>query len=133
MKILKFIPILFSVLAFAACQSFDESRYNAQDALEAFDADFIIDARTPAEYQESHIKGALNMPVDSISEQILVDRIDKNAKIVVYCRRGIRASKAKQILDSMGYKNVRNIGGLEPDVLPSLQVYIDKKYPLPKK
>lgn len=38
---------------------------------------------------------------------------DKDAPVVVFCRSGRRATKAKEVLESMGYTNVMNAGGLE--------------------
>lgn len=129
MKILKTLLSILSLTALCACQIIDESSYNAQDVKEAFAADYVIDVRTPSEYENFHLKGAILMPVDTISTEITRAQIDRNANIVLYCKGAIRASKAKKVLDQMGYKNVRNIGGLEADVIPILKKYVEKKYP----
>lgn len=71
----------------------------------------IIDVRTPAEYREGHIKGAVNIPYDQIRSRISELGNDKNRDIVLYCRSGRRSGIAKKILEKIGFKNVLNAGG----------------------
>lgn len=69
---------------------------------------YIVDVRTADEYSAGHIKGSVNIPLDSI------DDIDysKSSKIIVYCRSGARSSEALSTLISMGYTNVFDMGGI---------------------
>lgn len=65
----------------------------------------LIDVRTPEEFKEGHIKGAINIPVyefDNIKNEI----IDKNKVILLYCKTGKRSKMGKEILTQSGYKNV---------------------------
>ena len=79
---------------------------------------YIIDVRTTEEYQEGHIGGAINLPIDQLMDKteyalsILKDIDKENDHIKVYCASGARAAVAKNILDFMQYKNVVNAGGL---------------------
>lgn len=66
-----------------------------------------IDVREPYEFQDSHINGALNIPVGSISSTTQLG-LPKDAKIILYCRSGHRAGIAKQQLEAMGYTKVVN-------------------------
>lgn len=81
---------------------------------------FILDARTPSEFNSSHIEGATLIPVTNAGgsnlslEQLLEARIDevpKNKKILVYCRSGYRSTSASQILIKSGYSQVYNMKG----------------------
>ena len=75
----------------------------------------IIDVRTKGEFQSGHIKKSINIPVDSLSSQ-LVKLKDKNQVIITCCASGMRSGRAKSMLKSMGYANVHNGGswsGLE--------------------
>lgn len=65
----------------------------------------MIDVRTPEEYAEYHLDGAINIPlyeIDNIANEI----VDKNKVILVYCKMGSRSKLAKEILCKNGYKNV---------------------------
>ena len=69
----------------------------------------IIDVRTPAEFNGGHIKGAVNIPLQSISAQM--SRIPKNKTVITCCASGMRSASAKSILKSNGYNDVHNGGG----------------------
>ncbi len=60
----------------------------------------IVDVRTKEEYEESHIKGAINIPYDEINENI---KLDKSKTIMVYCKSGTRSNIAYNTLISLGY------------------------------
>lgn len=60
----------------------------------------IVDVRTDSEYQESHVKGAINIPYDIIDENT---ELDKTKTILVYCKSGVRSNKAFNTLKSLGY------------------------------
>ncbi len=71
----------------------------------------LLDVRTPAEFGEGHIEGSLNFPLDRIES--LPERVaDRNAPIFVYCRSGARSARAAAALRQMGYRQVKNIGGI---------------------
>lgn len=69
----------------------------------------IIDVRTPGEYQGGHLPGALNLPVDSLANDI---REDLDQVIVVYCQSGKRSKVASEILEDLGYQVVLDGGGI---------------------
>lgn len=72
----------------------------------------IVDVRTPAEFEEEHIEGALNIPVDQVAERI--DEFKSMEKpIVAYCRSGNRSGKAVNILKQNGITEAINGGGIE--------------------
>lgn len=71
----------------------------------------LIDVRTPEEYQEGHIPGSINIPLQQMEQAETVVN-DKNKKLYVYCRSGSRSRQAAGILKEMGYHDVHNIGGI---------------------
>ena len=73
----------------------------------------ILDVRTKEEFRERRIEGATWLHVDEIKKKALTVLPDKNALILVYCRRGIRSEIAARSLISMGYTNVFDFGGLD--------------------
>ena len=72
---------------------------------------YLIDVGTPMEYKEEHIPGSKNIPLSNIKAISSVVK-DKDANIYVYCLSGGRSAEAKYHLNQMGYKNVKNIGGI---------------------
>lgn len=72
-----------------------------------------IDVRSPEEFNEGHLQGAVNVPHDQIASQIARISPDKTAPVNLYCRSGRRAEAALQELKKMGYTNVTNHGGYE--------------------
>jgi len=74
---------------------------------------FLIDVRTPREFSEGHLVGAINIEYQEIAAKIGSVTQDKDAKIELYCRSGRRSGIARGTLRDVGYKNVDNIGGFE--------------------
>lgn len=73
----------------------------------------LVDVRTPQEYAEGHIDGALNINVQSDDFKELVQRkLSKDSTVLVYCRSGRRSLDAAEILTSLGYKVINLKGGI---------------------
>lgn len=70
----------------------------------------LIDVRTPEEFHSGSVKGAKNIPLQVL--QTKLGSLDKEKPVVVFCRSGNRSDMAKSILESNGFKNVMNAGGL---------------------
>lgn len=71
---------------------------------------FLIDVRTSSEVADAHSPYAMHFDVQKMTGGELPD-IPKNVPVFLYCRSGVRASTAKQILESNGFSEVHNIGG----------------------
>ena len=72
-----------------------------------------IDVRSPEEFGQGHLQGAINIPADQIGAKISSISPDKQAPVNLYCRSGRRAEAALQTLKQLGYNNVTNHGGYE--------------------
>ena len=72
----------------------------------------IVDAREQSEYDEGHIKGAIVIPYTEIEQKAEELLPNKTQLILVYCRSGRRSKIAAQSLANMGYKNVKEFGGI---------------------
>jgi phage shock protein E len=69
-----------------------------------------IDVREPAEYAESHVSGAVNIPLSAF-EQSVPDTLSKfslDQLIIVYCNSGRRSELVKNVMQSHGFKKVIN-------------------------
>lgn len=69
---------------------------------------FIIDVREKGEFAEGHLENAINVPLSLLNT---ID-IDKDAKLIVYCRSGNRSKEAQKRLKNMGYVEVYDMGGI---------------------
>jgi NADPH-dependent 2,4-dienoyl-CoA reductase/sulfur reductase-like enzyme/rhodanese-related sulfurtransferase len=69
----------------------------------------LLDVRNLNEYETSHVKGALHIPLDEL--RFRLDEVPRDAPIMVHCRSGFRSHLALRILMENGFKNVRNITG----------------------
>lgn len=72
----------------------------------------LLDVRTPGEYRAGHIRGSINVPLQSIDNIVYVTD-NKEKVLYVYCRSGVRSREATGILRDMGFTDVRNIGGID--------------------
>lgn len=69
---------------------------------------FLVDVRTEWEFAEGSAPGAVNIPLDKISQNL--DKFKDKNSIIVFCRSGNRSSQAKAILEKSGIKEVYNGG-----------------------
>lgn len=71
----------------------------------------IVDVREPHEHTEFNIGGTL-LPLAQI-QNMQVDELDpfKDEELIVYCRSGNRSGQACMILETLGFKNVKNLTG----------------------
>lgn len=75
----------------------------------------LLDVRTPEEYAEIHLENSLLLPVQELSQQTL-DKIGlgqnaKDKEIIIYCRSGARSKTAYDIMNSLGYTNIKSVAG----------------------
>ena len=71
----------------------------------------VLDVRTPAEYAEGHVPGAINIPNGELAARVAELADAKGRDIVVYCRTGVRASQALDVLDKAGFKRLFHLQG----------------------
>lgn len=71
----------------------------------------LLDVRTPEEYAEGHLPGALNIPVDQVAKRL--DEVGpKDKPVVVYCRSGRRSGLAAVTLEKAGFQSVHDLGAM---------------------
>lgn len=69
----------------------------------------ILDVRTPEEYKESHVKGAINMPFSTLDKGM--QTLDKNKEIITVCNIGRQGYLAYKKLKNNGFKDVKSLEG----------------------
>ncbi|PKL67801.1 MAG: rhodanese-like domain-containing protein [Methanobacteriales archaeon HGW-Methanobacteriales-1] len=73
---------------------------------------FLLDVRTPAEFQSGHLEGAVNVDYQS-NFKVEIEQMDKEKKYLLYCKSGIRSANALEIMRHFGFNEVYNmLGGI---------------------
>ena len=124
MKVLTLSTILVIALSLAACSAERKTtdspvitektgitEMSGKEALPGIKAAYsqFIDVRTPEEYASGHAYRAVNIPLDTLAENM--DRIEKNEPVYIICRTSNRSREAAKILESAGFKQIIVISG----------------------
>ena len=116
----KFITLLLSVLFLVGCalpagQEVSYRQINMDEAITMMEEEssyIILDVRTPEEFADKHIPGAINIPNETISTEEIPELPNKDQLILVYCRSGNRSKQASEKLVALGYTNIVDFGGI---------------------
>ena len=118
-NIQKILAALCLALLLAGCTSLNSAGYTqvssekAAQLMADYDDEIVLDVRTPEEYAEAHIPGAINVPNEEIGEEPIAELPDKDQIILVYCHSGNRSKEAAQKLADQGYTTVIEFGGIK--------------------
>lgn len=80
------------------------------------DYDYLLDVRTPEEWNQGHHPKATLLPIGGFVTELPRQVPNRQARILLYCKKGIRAQAAAQIAHRLGYKNVRYLDGTYEDL-----------------
>jgi rhodanese-related sulfurtransferase len=70
-------------------------------------AEFVIlDVRTPGEFAEGHLAGAVNLDIQAPNFETRLQGLDRTKTYLVYCRTGSRSQKAIQTMERLGFQSV---------------------------
>ncbi len=89
-----------------ACSASPAAPVDAADAT-------VVDVRTPAEYAEGHLEGAVNLDLQSGSFATAIADLPLDGSYVVYCRSGNRSAQAVALMREAGFASVVDAGGLD--------------------
>jgi len=105
-KIFAIIALAFAAtFALAACAPAAEPITVGADTI-------VIDVRTPAEYSEGHLDGAVNIDVQDANFGTILSQLPTDGEYVVYCRSGNRSAQAVEMMKASGFTNVTDAGGV---------------------
>ena len=71
----------------------------------------IFDVRTPEEFADGHVPGAINLPHTEVAGRVGEFSVYQDREVVVYCGTGRRAAMAEDALRTAGFTNVRDLEG----------------------
>lgn len=115
----RILPIFLAALLLAGCAAPAEEityrQVNMDEAITMMEEGsgyIILDVRTPGEFEEKHIPGAINVANETIGTDEIPELPDKDQLILVYCRSGNRSKQASEKLVALGYTNIVEFGGI---------------------
>lgn len=114
MKKIIFVLIGILMITLFGCAENSYKTISATDAFEMMENEgvMVVDVREYEEYLSGHIEGAALLPLGDIETKAESVLPNKNDKIIVYCRSGVRSKKAAEKLIKQGYKKVYDMGGI---------------------
>ncbi|WP_299213676.1 rhodanese-like domain-containing protein [uncultured Aquimarina sp.] len=71
----------------------------------------LVDVRTPKEYAEGHIEGAINIDFSDENFETLISEVDKSKPVAVYCGRGGRSGKCSAYMKKAGFTKIYDLDG----------------------
>lgn len=126
MKITILFTLVLSIFAVSACQTASTeisgdaqisakqneikqvSVEQAKNAVETKDVQFV-DVRTVEEYTGEHAPKTVNLPLDSLENELL--KLDKTKPVYIICQTGRRSQKGAEILQKAGFTDIYNVEG----------------------
>lgn len=111
--------VLVALLLVAACSSAGDTAtielVSPAEAAQVIDDDpaglVVLDIRTPEEFTEVRLPGAVNIDFYAPDFAAQLDGLDKNDPYVMYCRSGNRSSEAVETMKDLGFVEVYEVDG----------------------
>jgi len=74
----------------------------------------VVDVCSADEFAQSHIKGAVNLPLDEVEARVSKTVKNKSTPVIMVCAAGARSKRAQAIAQKLGYEKVHSLhGGLK--------------------
>ena len=71
----------------------------------------VVDVRRETEFADGHLKDALNLPLEEMTDVIYIAQFEDNQNLYVHCAGGYRSVIAASLLKKQGIHNLRNVLG----------------------
>lgn len=119
MKKVFFLSLVFVAFAIISCKDKQPSgdatveliTVEEMDSLLELGKVQLIDVRTPKEYTEGHIEGAVNINFADENFEELIANVDKSKPVAVYCGRGGRSGKCSAYMKKAGFTKIYDLDG----------------------
>ena len=105
--VLAMLVVLASTTLLLAAAVKDITSWEARMLLEKNRNVFLLDVRTPQEFQQASLKGAVLIPISEIERRL--KEVPRNRPVLVYCAVGSRSRAAADFLAKQGYAEVYNM------------------------
>jgi phage shock protein E len=84
---------------------------NATEAGDLVKTVSVIDVRTPEEFAEGHIEGAVNVDFKNANFKEELGKLDRDKEYLIHCRSGGRSTAAKPVFEELGFKAIYHLDG----------------------
>ncbi len=117
MKIKSFLIVIFIASVLLNCKQVEEDAIveliTVEEMGELLEMEKVqlIDVRTPGEYAQGYIEGAINIDYRDENFENLISKIDKTKPVIVYCARGGRSSKCSSYMKKAGFTKIYDLDG----------------------
>ena len=71
----------------------------------------VLDVRKPTEFADGHVKDALNIPLNDLTDPLNMAALEEDQNVYVHCQGGYRSVIAASLLKRQGLHNLRNVVG----------------------
>jgi phage shock protein E len=71
----------------------------------------VLDVRTPGEYVQAHLPGAINIDFYGPTLRAELEELDRDAPVLLYCRSGQRSGNLHPLLTELGFRDVVDVRG----------------------
>lgn len=114
---LKLTILLFVAVLSISCNTKSKSQSDSISVItptefkEKSESHAIIDVRTPQEFSEGHIEGAINI---NFFDKTFLDQIakyEKNEPLFIYCKSGNRSGQASKKIADFGFTKIYDLEG----------------------
>jgi rhodanese-related sulfurtransferase len=107
--------VLFALLIYIATiytRNPSRTPQEARERIRAGKYDVVIDVRTPDEWAQGHHSNAISIPIGEFVTKLPETVPNKDARILIVCRKGIRSKAAALMAKDLGYTHVEWVAGL---------------------
>ncbi|WP_062059839.1 rhodanese-like domain-containing protein [Aquimarina longa] len=117
MKIIPFLLVIFTTIIVFSCKQVDNPStvelitVEEMDSLLQMEKVQLIDVRTPDEFAEGHIEGAINIDFRNKNFEELIIKVDKTKPVAVYCGTGRRSGKCSAYMKKAGFTKIYDLNG----------------------
>jgi rhodanese-related sulfurtransferase len=116
------MTISFSVLLLMSVACAQETKADAKPAVKQIDTEqfdkmrvqkdtVVLDVRTPREFKQGHVPGAVNMDINNPQFRQSLEKLDKSKTYLVHCARGVRSARAAKLMSSIGFTSLFDYHG----------------------
>lgn len=118
-----FIVLALSTLTTVACSKIESAHAeetSARNEIKVISVDeaallvkdktvVVLDIRSPEEFSEGHIEGALNINYHEDDFETQIAKLDRDTKYILHCHSGGRSGNTEKLLESLGFNNVNHL------------------------